>query len=254
MYPPQPIEPRLHAKVSALGLRRVRLLEDLDAAALEALAQQCRWRHCARGERVVSRDASDADVYLVVSGKLRSTAFSPAGRQVTFREMAAGDWFGDLSAIDGKARAADVDAIDDSVLAAMRPCAFLRLVEDHPKACRRVLDRLADEVRELTDRVIDCSTQSVRQRLEAELLRLARQAGVAGNAARIDPAPMHSDIAARISTYREQVTRELSAMARQGLVERSCRALVVTDVARLQRMVTDTRAPAPLRVVSRRAA
>ena len=69
----------------------------------------------------------------------------------------------------------------------------------------------------------------------------AREAGVTGNAARIDPAPRHTDIASQISTYREQVTRELSAMVKQGLVQRSGRALVIPDVARLERLVSEVR-------------
>ncbi len=59
--------------------------------------------------------------------------------------------------------------------------------------------------------------------------------------ASIDPAPKHVDIASRISTNREQVTKELSAMARQGLIEKRARALVVPDVARLERIVAEVR-------------
>jgi hypothetical protein len=72
-------------------------------------------------------------------------------------------------------------------------------------------------------------------------LRLARQAGVQGNVARIDPAPKHTDIAGHISTYREQVTRELSAMAKQGLIQRSGGALVIPNVERLERIVSEVR-------------
>jgi hypothetical protein len=48
-------------------------------------------------------------------------------------------------------------------------------------------------------------------------------------------------LASQVSTYREQVTRELSALAKQGLLERSGRALVITDVARLEKIVADVR-------------
>jgi hypothetical protein len=81
----------------------------------------------------------------------------------------------------------------------------------------------------------------VQERVYGELLRLAKQAGVAGNAARIDPAPRHSDLASKISTYREQVTRELSAMAKQGLLQRCDRALVIPDIARLEKIVAGVR-------------
>jgi len=72
-------------------------------------------------------------------------------------------------------------------------------------------------------------------------LRLAKEAGVQGNMARIQPAPKHSEIASKISTYREQVTRELSALAKQGLLQRADGALVIPDIARLQRIVEEVR-------------
>jgi hypothetical protein len=64
---------------------------------------------------------------------------------------------------------------------------------------------------------------------------------VKGNTASITPAPKHSDIACQISTYREQVTRELSAMAKQGLIRKAGAALVIPDVARLERIVAEVR-------------
>ncbi len=118
---------------------------------------------------------------------------------------------------------------------------FRSLLHEHPAVCDRMLHRLVTSVRELTERVFDLSTLGVQNRVHAELLRLARQAGVKGNVARLDPAPKHSEIASQVSTYREQVTRELSAMAKQGLVQRSGRALVIPDVARLEKFVAEVR-------------
>lgn len=232
----KPVEP------SALGLKRVKLLEGLPPAELEQLAQQCRWKRIAAEQRVISRAAQDQDVYLIIAGCVRVTSFSAAGRQVTFRDIGAGDWFGDFAAIDGLSRSADVVALQDSLVAAMSPATFRALLHQHPVVCDRMLLRLTAAVRELTDRVFDLSTLGVQNRVHAEVLRLARAAGVKANAARIDPLPGHGDIASQISTYREQVTREINQMAEQGLVQKDGRhALVVPDVARLEKIVADVR-------------
>ena len=229
------------AKPSALGLRGVKLLEGIQGEALEALAQQCRWRRYPAGRRITSRDSPDHDVYLIVAGKVRITAYSLTGRQVTYRDMEAGEWLGDLAAIDGQSRSADVDALEETVLASMTPAQFMRLLHDHPVVCERVLRRLVTLVRNLTERVFEFSTLGVQNRVQSELLRMAKEAGVQGNRARLDPAPKHSEIASKVGSYREQVTRELSAMAKQGLLQRSDRALVITDVARLERIVAEVR-------------
>ena len=213
----------------------------MSASALEELAKRCRWRRFDAGQRVISREARDQDVYLIVSGRVRVTSFSAAGRQVTYRDIPAGDWFGDFAAIDGLARSADIVALEDTLVAAMDAAEFRRLLHEHPTVGDRMLRRLVASVRELTERVFDLSTLGVQNRVHAELLRLAREAGITANAARIDPAPKHTDIASQVSTYREQVTRELSAMAKQGLIERAGGALLIPDVARLERIVAEVR-------------
>ena len=229
------------ARPSLQGLRGVSLLAGLEIEALEAIAQQSKWRRCVAGQRVISRDAQDQDVYLIVSGKVRITAFSAAGRQVTYRDIGAGDWFGDLSAIDGRSRSADVDALEDTLLASITPAVFKRLIHEHPVVCDRVIDRLVSLVRDLSDRIFDFSTMGVQERVHAELLRLAKQAAVQDNSARLDPAPKHSDIASRVGTYREQVTRELSGLVKQGLLRRDGHALVVSDIRRLESIVAAVR-------------
>jgi CRP-like cAMP-binding protein len=232
---------RIAAEPSSLGLKSNRLLEGLPAARLEELARQCRWRRFKSEEQIISREAADNDVYLIVSGRVRVTTFSAAGREVVFGELRAGQWFGDFAAIDGHARSADVLAVEETLVASMSPGLFRRVLHENVAVCERVLRRLVSSLRELTERVYDFSTLGVQNRVHAELLRLAREAGVRDNAACIDPAPRHADIAAQISTYREQVTRELSTMVKQGLVRRSGHALLIPDIDRLQRIVDEVR-------------
>src|SRR5262245_6878254 len=79
----------------------------------------------------------------------------------------------------------------------------------------------------------------VDHRVQAEVLRLATLAGRQGKSARIVPSPTHAEIASRVSTHREAVTRVLNHLSRIGLVTRSGDALLVSDVERLAQMVQD---------------
>jgi CRP/FNR family transcriptional regulator, cyclic AMP receptor protein len=235
--------PRDH-QPSSLGLKGIALLEGLPAERLDALARECAWRTCAAEQQIISREADDRDLYLIVSGRVRVTTYSAGGRQVTFRDIGAGDYFGEVAAIDGEPRSADVIALESTLVASMPPAVFGRLLREEPPVARRLLLRLASLTRGLSERVIDLSTLGVQNRIHAELLRLAREAGAAGNTARIDPAPKHADIASRVSTYREQVTRELSALVKLGILERGDHALVILDLARLERLVEEVRGAA----------
>lgn len=229
---------------SSLGLRSIALLEGLAPERLAAIARECAWRNYEAGQHIISRDAGDRDVYLIVSGRARVTTYSAAGRQVTFRDFGAGEHFGEVAAIDGMPRSADVVALESALVGSLPRAAFGRLLRDEPAVAERLLRDLAALVRQLSERVIDLSTLGVHQRLYAEVLRLAREAGVRGNRARIEPAPKHAELASQVSTYREQVTRELSALARAGVLGKDGRALVVLDVARLEKMVEEMKSGA----------
>ncbi|GAA4331694.1 hypothetical protein GCM10023165_05940 [Variovorax defluvii] len=229
---------------SSLALRRVSLLEGLSDNRLDQLAQQCVWHSVEAGKPLMLRAESHGEVFLLVSGRARVTTYSANGRQVTFRDCDAGEHFGDIAAIDGGPRSADVITLEPSVVASLDRAAFLALLREEPRVAERVMQRLAALVRQLSERVIDLSTLGVQNRLHAELLRLARSAGLAGNQARLDPAPRHAELASQISTNREQVTRELNSLVRSGVLRKDGRALVVADAGRLERMVAQVRGDA----------
>lgn len=229
---------------STLGLRRVELFEGLPQERLDTLARQCAWRNYQEGQRIISREGADRDVHLLLAGRVRVTAYSGAGRQVTFTDIDATEVFGDIAAIDGGPRSADVLALGSCLIACMPAAVFRQLLADEPAIAERALRRLAAVVRRLSGRVFDLSTLGVQNRIHAELLRIAREAGVTGNMARVDPAPKHAEIASQVSTYREQVTRELSTLVKMGLAGKDGRALVIRDFKRLERMVEEVKAGA----------
>ena len=226
---------------SGFGLRKITLLAGLAHHELDELAARCAWRTYRAGQTVISRESKDRDVYLIVSGTVRVTTYAMSGRQTTFRDVGEGDSFGELAAIDGNPRSADVVAVNEAILASMTPGVFRNLLRDEPAVAERVLARMCDLVRQLSERLVDLSTLDVQNRLIAEVLKLARGGRVEGNVAIIDPAPKHADLASQVSTYREQVTRELSALARVGVLERAGRALVVRDLAQLTRLAAAAR-------------
>jgi CRP-like cAMP-binding protein len=147
--------------------------------------------------------------------------------------------FGELSAIDGQARCASVIAVTDTLVASMTKALFWETMRQHESVSVAILCRLTRLVRRLSERVVEFSTLGVRNRIHAELLRLAREATPDHNVAVIFPAPTHSDIASRVSTHREAVTRELNDLARAGLIRKTNGTIVIHDVAALAQMVQE---------------
>lgn len=226
---------------SSLALRHIALLEGLSQERLDDLAQRCVWQSIPAATSLLFRSEEKSDVYFLVSGQLRVTTYAPNGRQVTFRDSNEGEYFGDLSAIDGKPRSADVVTLKPSVVASLDRVAFLALLREEPIIAERVMRGLVKLVRQLSERVIDLSTMGVQNRVHAEILRLAQAAGIADNQARLEPAPTHAELASQVSTNREQVTRELNVLRREGVLARDGKALLVVDARRLAALVAAVR-------------
>lgn len=215
------------------ALDEVAVFRDLDPRDRAVIARTCHWHRYAANDQVVGHQESSSDVYFVIQGHLRARIAPVSGRAVTYTDIGPGELFGEFAAIDGAARSADVYALDDAFVGAMPAAAFNKVLEDHPAVAKALFRRLIHIIRDLNERVFEFTALNVNSRIHAELLRRAYAAGVDGNTARIEPVPTHAEIAARVSTTREAVTRELSAMARSGALSREKDALIVNDVAGL---------------------
>lgn len=220
-------------------LAGIALLGQLPPAQLEPLAKACRWRRYHAGQQIVGHQDEGTDVFFVVAGKVRVVIYSPAGKEVSFGELGAGSTFGEIAAIDGRPRSATIAAVTDSLVASMPAETFRDVLRRHPEVSSKVLEQLANLVRNLSHRVFEFSVLAVKNRIHAELLRLARRGEVDGNRAVISPAPTHSNIASRVSTHREAVTRELNQLSRDGLIARGDGTLVISDISRLAQMVEE---------------
>lgn len=225
-----------------LRLSRIDVLRELSVDELLWIEQRCRWRRCSRGQLVIDHQASDRDIFFLIEGTVRATVYSRSGRQITFADIDAGGCFGDLSAIDGKPRSASVIALTDVILASMSPDLFWDVIQEQPAFAKAMLTHLASIVRRLDERVVEFSTLSVRDRIHAELLRLADAGSVRqGGAAAISPVPRQQDLASRVSTNREAVSRELNLLDREGILARLPGKWVIRDVERLARLVGEHR-------------
>jgi CRP/FNR family cyclic AMP-dependent transcriptional regulator len=218
-------------------LERLTIFAGLPQEVLERIRGRCRWRRYEPGEPIVGYlDASD-DVFFITEGEARVTIYSLTGKAVSFRDLGPGDAFGEYPAIDGGPRSASVEARTGCHVASMPAAAFKELLQDEPTAAQALMRQLVRTIRALTARVYEFSTLAVNNRIQAELLRLASLVPREGKSAHIVPAPTHVEIANRISTHREAVTRELNRLSRNGIIERRDGSLLVKDVDRLARMV-----------------
>jgi len=221
------------------SLAGIRLFDGLSESALEDLSKRCRWHKYQPNEQVIDRYSDSRDLYLIVEGRVRVVNYSVTGREVTFDEREEGEYFGELAALDGEPRSANVIALNELNVACLSQEAFNRLLLEHPQVTLKILNGLAKIVRASNKRIMDLSTVGANNRVHAEILRLALPGVRTDNTAIVSPFPIHGDIASRVSTTRETVNRVFSDLSRRGIVKRSKSNLVVLDLIRLRKMIED---------------
>lgn len=226
-----------YVDINPEALYGVEAFRALNAAERRVIATYCKCRRCPEGQAIISYNDPSRDVFFIISGQVQATIYSLNGKQFVLQELSAGQMFGELAAIDGGRRAAYVVALGDALIASMTPGDFWHVLRSYPSVAEATLRRLTSMVRLLAGRIFEMGVLPVKQRIHAELLRLALQHLDGDNRAEINPSPTQIAIANHIGTAREGVGRELAHLQELGLIERRGRALVVNDVARLRQMV-----------------
>lgn len=224
-----------------MDIDRIPLFDNVPKDRREAIAKQLRWRRFQPGEQIIDRQSDSNDVFFLVEGRVRVVIYSLAGREVTLDDLFVGGYFGELAAIDGEPRSATVMALQPSLVAMIGRDAFLNVIAVNPEVALGVMQRLASMVRHATNRIMDLSTLGANNRVHAEILRQGRLAHAETGEWALRPAPVHSDIASRVSTTRETVARVLNDLARRDIVRRERDGLMILNLDELESMVEEVR-------------
>lgn len=184
-----------------------------------------------KGQALLSKGDTSTDIFFVLEGRLQVLLYSATGREISLRDLAEDDMFGEMSGIDGESRSASIIALTDARLLVMTRADFRSAIESSSEAALWLLRQLTSRIRSLTDRVFELSALNVQSRLHCELLRMAARSPTG---LEIRPAPTHAQLASRIGTHREAVTREMRALAAQNIIKAGRRRLEFVDLERLQ--------------------
>jgi CRP/FNR family cyclic AMP-dependent transcriptional regulator len=214
------------------SLRQSPFFAGLPDEVLVPLAARSRWQLYAPGEVVVDSGDPTSEVFFVAEGAVRVVVRTALGYEAILNDQGAGSFFGELAAIDGVSRSANVTALQRTRVCAVPGPAFLEVALNSPSAGLHLMRLLAARLRAKDERLLEITALPVRQRLMAELLRLSRDRG--GGERALSPPPQQHVLALRIGTRRETVSREMAEMARAGLLTVNRRAIVLHRPGALQ--------------------
>lgn len=160
------------------ALRSVPLFASLDDEAARDLRSLLSEEVVPQNTRLFRQGDSGDAMYLIESGRVRISIRDDDKQEVTLAELAQGDFFGEMSIIDGRQRSADAKVIEDSRLAVLSREAFLTFVRKKPDVALEMLSALTDRLRRTDELLRSRVSRNVNEEEQARLTLADRAADI----------------------------------------------------------------------------
>jgi len=226
----------LETKVDhAQTLAKVPMFSGLTETELAFLTQRAVPRRYAAGEVVFAEGEPCLGLYVVESGHVRIFKSSSGGREHVLSVEGPGGSVAELPVFDGGNYPASVAAIDDATLLFISKQDFQALCLTHPQVALKVLRVVGARLRRLVGIIEELSFTTVRHRLASFLLRQAHKEGKrTSDGIEISLPANNQEFASQIGTVRELVSRNLSRLQAEGILEVDGRSLLIRDLKALE--------------------
>jgi CRP/FNR family transcriptional regulator len=212
------------------ALRKTALFGELTAAESQALAETALEQKLRKGEILFLAGEPAKGMYVIAAGAVRAYRVGADGREQVIHIEREGAIVGELPVFDGGAYPSNVAGEEDTVLLYIGTREVQRILTDHPQIAVAALRSMARRLRKCASLVETLSLHDVDRRLARLLLEEARLRGEPGGiATEFDFAMTHQQIATRIGTVREVVSRAFGRLQQAGLVQTHGKKLVIMD-------------------------
>ena len=208
-----------------IKLNSLPLLAGIDESALKKIAGVLQVRVATKGLPILHKGGIGDFLLFLLSGRLQAIDVTQDGREIGLSFLYPGDYFGELSVIDGLPRSATVVACEQSVYALLPRAQALELIYNQPLIAERMFKRLASGIRRASDFRSILGIANAHQRVYALLDYLAKPGH--GGLIVIDSLPTQQEISIMVNTSRETVSRAIQILIQRGVLEKDLRRLIV---------------------------
>jgi CRP/FNR family transcriptional regulator len=216
-------------------LARIPYFRVLPAPQRAALARRLRSVVFAPRQRVFEEGAPCAGLWIVVEGRIKVFRMSAEGREQVLHVEGPGATLGEVPLFDRAGYVASATAQTAARLLWLPRRELDALCQHHPDVAVAIIATLAQRVRAFAGLAGDLTLRSVRVRLGRLVLDEAGRTGrLTRDGVEVTLPGTRDEIAARVGTVREPLSRALAALAREGLVTVRGQRLLVRDVKGLE--------------------
>ena len=211
-------------------LQSVSIFWDLNEDDLGHIAAKMVAKQFENGNYIFLEDSDGEQCFFVLEGSVKVTRLSKDGREVILAMLNEGDFFGEMSLLDGESRSANVIALEKTKVLTLDRNDFIAVINDYPSIAVQLLKELARRLRKSDRQIASLSLSDAEKRIALCIIRFADEQGVIQNGkVSIPKTPIQQDIANMAGTSRETVSRALGLLEKEDLIERNGRELIILD-------------------------
>jgi CRP-like cAMP-binding protein len=211
-------------------LRNVPIFAELEEKDLLRVVKLGTSQKYKKGNIVVLEQESGAALFVIITGKVKVVRMDEDGREVILSMFGPGEFFGEMSLLDGLARSASVVATVKSELFMIHRRDFLELLNEFPTVTISLLAELAMRLRKADMQIKSLSLKDAEGRVANVMLILADDVGIFRKGkVEIDELPLQQDIANMAGTSRETVSRMIHLFIEGGEVQMKGNKLIIND-------------------------
>jgi len=212
------VEVSKNEKIGTLGKNLY--FDELPVEILKNIAEYTQLREVERGDVLFWEGDTCAGLHIIESGSVKLYRVSPQGRQYIIAVLTEGATCNEVPAFDGGTNPVNVEALETTRVWVVDAKTLRDLVKAEPEFSLKVLEKFGQNLRQMIGRVSEMAFYQVTHRL-ARLI------------AEIDEAPRQhwtqEQLAARLGTVREVVSRSLRELEKSGAIRMEDRRIQIAD-------------------------
>ena len=217
-------------------IRRIPLFTELSSEAADRAAEQIAMRAHPANQVILLENDWGNSVYFILEGWVKIRTYNLDGKEVTLNILGRGEVFGEMAPLEEIPRSTDVITLVSTVIGTMPAQHFVNLLNTEPLAGLHLSRLMARRLRQVNRRLRLRESDS-QSRVADVLLFLADGQGKATGQGMEIPNLPHRELSGLSGLARETVTRVLSKLEKNGLIERDRDILKIINLEALENLL-----------------
>jgi len=225
---------QVNVRTTLTELRKIPVLSSLSDQSLHEVARAMQMRLFGRNETIIQRGtpSKEAEFCILFQGRLKALAYSPGGKEIGFSFIKPGDHFGEMAMIDGLPRSASIVSLEKSLIGFLSNSVARQLMFSEPSVSEMIMRKLTTIIRQSNEHIILLGHQHALSRICGLLLQIQRRDDSGQLSIKV---PTQQEIASLTNTTRETVSRVLSQLQEEGVIEKKGKDLQIHKINLLEK-------------------